>query len=1004
MSIVAVSQPSTPTDSIRRIQENAVVKKILHEYMERAHPELDESMVGERTQEWKEQEARDMLGSFRAPFQSQGIEDELGILAVSSSFENVNAIEPENDQLPCQNENSIAINPRNPKNLIASAVDYRGTSSAWVYVSSDAGKSWKNINIGKPYTGWTAGNDPTVWFSADGAAFMCYGGFGKFRNDSNVVLAGQNGIFLARSLDEGKTWQSHIEVITHRDSTFSLDSTFEDKYIVHADMTVTSPFAGRVYIPWKRMTPRDSATQIVLARSPDGGQTWSKPVGVSPRLANTTEDTTYGQSWTQALSDPEGIVYVTWHNGLEHGFGLAKSTDGGVTFGTPKIILRYNTFGKAVRLPVGDTVGEYRHTVKGAVRAEAYPSMAVDLSNSPRRGTLYLSWCGDNYPNLYFSKSTDKGETWSAPKIVSSDTTNDQFWQWLTVDQTNGDLAISYRDSREDPKNILVHTYVAYSNNGGETWIDRRVSDEPSDIRRNPFRGGAFAGDYSGAAFLNGVIYPSWVDMRNTKSNIADNDVYTAIVKVRAPNPVENFDVATVPAESSKLSLTWKNPTERAFGQAMSASEFSLALYRDGVFNQSLASNITSLVDSGLMQFSRYSYSIRVVAGADTSVSRSDSAFAGGAKNPDRPIILEPTAMIDRERRDSLHLRIKLPTFRADGVTPLVNMKQLKLYRDGSIVQTMTVSALDTGKVITVTDGPLIGVDDQGYFKYSASVTDAGSPSNESIQSFTSVFYVGDIPSREWSDNFDGELSRYYSGGGWTRTNKFFSSSGYSMTESSAGKYVNNASDTLMMFPIDLGIITSNGEQPSVKFKHAAIIHRTDTGFVEASIDGGKNWSKFGAFNSSNFTPWQDATLDAADWKEEILLLSLDSMIGDKANPGYVLVRFRFEAGALQNSDGWYVDDLRVGGLAVGVGSDRAQTLAIYPMPVSSFLTIKKNGIETLNRAPPVTLSSVEGSLIAPIIAQETELEMVLDVRHLPNGVYALQVDGKRWLIVVQKD
>jgi len=65
-----------------------------------------------------------------------------------------------------QNESSIAVNPKNPMNLIGSAVDYRAQSSTWVYISHDGGKTWVNINLGKPFPYWYSTNDPSVMFDA----------------------------------------------------------------------------------------------------------------------------------------------------------------------------------------------------------------------------------------------------------------------------------------------------------------------------------------------------------------------------------------------------------------------------------------------------------------------------------------------------------------------------------------------------------------------------------------------------------------------------------------------------------------------------------------------------------------------------------------------------------------------------------------------------------------------------------------------------------------------
>ncbi|MBK7034299.1 MAG: hypothetical protein IPH49_13775 [Ignavibacteria bacterium] len=73
-----------------------------------------------------------------------------------SLFLNVNMIVEETDPLPAQNESSIAVNPRNPRQLIGSAVDYRLNSSTWAYYSTDAGATWENITLGTARIGWAS--------------------------------------------------------------------------------------------------------------------------------------------------------------------------------------------------------------------------------------------------------------------------------------------------------------------------------------------------------------------------------------------------------------------------------------------------------------------------------------------------------------------------------------------------------------------------------------------------------------------------------------------------------------------------------------------------------------------------------------------------------------------------------------------------------------------------------------------------------------------------------
>jgi hypothetical protein len=837
-------------------------------------------------------------------------------------FLNVNATMDEltADPNKMQNESSISVNPTNPKNIIASAVDYRGESSTWVYVSHDGGITWRNYNLGKPYPNWRSSNDPSVMFDAEGVGYLVYGGFGIIEN-TDVGLVGENGVFIARTTNQGNTWEAHIPVIVHTGPQ-TLDSNFEDKYYVQVDNSPKSPYYRNVYIPWKRVTPRDSATQIVIAKSEDLGYSWTEPLPISHRVPGSSEDTTFGQSFPLATTGPNGELYVVWNHGIVHGIGFVKSYDGGKTFTEPRIIHNYNIFGETKFIP-----GQgYRHVVKGKVRAEAYPVVVCDITEGERSGTIYLCWSADNPPNIYFSKSTDEGETWSSPIIVHEQNNNDQFWPWLSLDPKSGEIAIMYLDSRNDPENIMIECYVSFSSDGGDTWIDRRVSDIVSDIRLNPFSSNAFAGDYSGNAFFDGIIYPSWVDMRNAVSNIADSDVYTAIVNTRAPEAPTDFAYKFDVANPSKVDLSWVPPTKKAFGQPLLPEEYELVIYRDNKLLQVLPGGSTALEDTGLIPFEPYDYKIYAVRGEDKSISRELTAYPGGSRKPSMPEIMS----IRRKDSRTLEFDVKIPSLRTDNITPIHNVHKLNVYLDSVKFGTFDLTASDTGKIMTFSVEPsftgfgIMNVDVEDYFPQIEFTT-------RSDFSVRKLFFSGtDVDT--YSENFDMlPLPKYHIAGNWVVSNVFSYSPPNALTESPNGDYKAEQKDTIIMFPIDL----RNKEMFYLTFRHAALIRHDDTAHVEIAPNLYAEWTSIGKYNRNYYEPWQNTIRNFDDWKFESIIFE------NKQNWESAFVRFRFDANRIFNDDGWYLDNIQAANSSVSVKDVHTNGLVrLYPNPASDFIIL----------------------------------------------------------------
>lgn len=853
-----------------------------------------------------------------------------------------------------QNESSIAINHLSPNVLIASAVDGRG---ALAYISTDGGLTWRNHNFGPIHPNWVSGNDPSVAFDHRGHGYVMYGGFPRTQG----APTGESGVYVAKTTDNGQTWQPHIVVIEHI-GTMTLDSAFEDKYYIETDNSETSPYRGNLYTPWKRVIDRDSSTQIVFTRSTDGGLTWATPIPISPRKSGSSLDTTFGQSFPISTTGPDGAVYVCWNDGPIRSIGFAKSTDGGATFSAPRYIVQgYATLGT----PRKSGTSVY-HVLKGTFRAETYPTLMADNSPSSRRGWLYLAWAAGQNPDVFFSRSTDGGETWSAPKVIHSTPINDQWWPWLSVDETNGDIAIMYSDSRNDPENIFIDAYVSYSSDGGDTWIDRRVTDIMSDFRDNPFTDNIFAGDYSGNAFHAGKIYPSFLDTRE------DNDVFTSLVDLRKPYPVENLAVRGKFGSPGEATLTWKNPPmETTFG--LPITSYSLQVMRGTTQLAVLPAGTTSYPDQGLTENVTYEYSVRVLVDQDSSVARNVTFNYNLTRPPAAPDII--TAI---DHRQDIELQVQLPGVRADQTTPLENLKAYRLYRDGEMIREGALNIADTGKIIPINDSPA----ERGYYRYWIALVDAENPANVSPFSDTVILYAGSLT--PYTENMDATSPRFLREGRWDLTNTISLSAPNSLTDSPTGNYLANRNTYTQIFPVK---ITT---PMALRFAHIAIVAPGDSAIVEVSYNKGASWWKLRDYNINSHPAWVDRTADPGDWRQEDITLPMPGPgTGDT-----VVARFRLFTSAVTNIDGWYIDDISFGGPAavdrVEAGSFNSWA---YPNPTRSAAIIEYR----IPRPADVSVRVIDvmGREVRRLLDARLDAgshSVTFDGSSLPNGVYTYEI------------
>jgi hypothetical protein len=286
-----------------------------------------------------------------------------------------------------QNETAIAQDPNDSTRIVASQNDYRrGDASCYSGFSGNGGATWTDSTppmgftrgdafggVGRQY--WQVGGDTSVAWDTKGNAYLSCQMLMRGPAVSNNPDQ-SSAFYVFRSTGSGgASWNFPARPVVEHNDVAGAGDVLLDKQYMTVDATKGSPFQDRIYVTWT-LFDADGTSYIFAAYSRDYGESFSRPKLVSRDSAlcsntlgvKTPRGRCNTNQFSQPFTGPDGALYVVWDN--------------------------YNLSG--VRPGEGD-----------------------DEGGDGKRGANAAPAAIDNKAQVLLAKSTDGGNSFTAPRKVS---------------------------------------------------------------------------------------------------------------------------------------------------------------------------------------------------------------------------------------------------------------------------------------------------------------------------------------------------------------------------------------------------------------------------------------------------------------------------------------------------------------------------------------------------------------------------------------------------------
>ena len=320
------------------------------------------------------------------------------------------------------------------------------------------------IDGNKITIGWRQFNSVQSDFRQGGWAFSTDGGIhwtfpgvlenNVFRSDP-VLNANETGNFFYLSLRQtffDDMWGSTNGGQSYTRLSFG-DVSGGDKQWFTIDTTQGTGH-GFQYQAWSTGGNNWGGRQF--SRSTDNGVTWMSPIFIPNSPV-----------WGTLDIDTNGNLFIGGAESFSSPFWCVRSSNAQNPGVTP-------SFDQSTQVDLGGSLLFGGAINPGGLSGQCF--LAVDRSGGATNNNIYMMASVEPFSgggtNVMFTRSTDGGQTFSAPQRINDDPVNPNKWHWfgtLAV-APNGRIDSVWFDTRNAANNTDSQLFYSYSTDGGVTW------------------------------------------------------------------------------------------------------------------------------------------------------------------------------------------------------------------------------------------------------------------------------------------------------------------------------------------------------------------------------------------------------------------------------------------------------------------------------------------------------------------------------------------------------